>query len=228
MMKKICQKIKTTLQEIIIPFFIRLFKPDSARQEHKTYSSEEIPDIPQLEEELEREKHKKRYGTTLKSTIFTLIVVSAVAVLVATIFFPVLKIYGNSMTPTLNEGEIIVAVKNKNFETGDVIAFWYGNKLLVKRVIANPGQWVNIDDNGNIYVNGKKIEEPYISNKSLGNCNIEFPFQVPEKKYFVLGDHRNISQDSRNTVVGCITKDDIVGILILRVWPFNKIEAIKM
>lgn len=226
MMKKICQRIKTILHKIIIPFFMRLFKPASLRKKNENISSDGIPDISQLEEELERERHKKRYGTTLKSTVFTLIVVSAVAVLIATIFFPVLKIYGNSMTPTLNEGEIIIALKSNNFENGDVIAFWYGNKLLVKRIIANPGQWVNIDENGNVYVNGKKIDEPYVSNKALGDCNIEFPYQVPEGKCFVLGDHRNISQDSRNSVVGCITKEDIVGELILRVWPFNRIEKI--
>ncbi len=223
-MKEICQKVKSILNKIIVPFFIRLFKPESATKKHKDISVDEIPNISMLEEELEREKHKKMYGKTLKSTMYTLIVVSAVAVLIATIFFPVLKIYGASMAPTVKEGEIIIALKSKNFDNGDVVALWYGNKLLVKRIIATPGQWVNIDADGDVYIDGKKIEESYVSNKSLGDCNVELPLQVPEGKYFVLGDHRNISQDSRNSVVGCITKEDIVGRLILRVWPFNEIK----
>lgn len=186
----------------------------------------DIPDIEQLEKELVREKHKRRYGRTLRSTVYALIVVAAIAVLLATILFPVLQIYGSSMTPTVNEGEIVVAIKGSDFKCGDVAAMWYGNKLLVKRIIAGPGQWVNIDDEGNVYVNGDYIDEPYVDNKALGECNIELPYQVPEGRYFVLGDHRGVSQDSRNSAVGCIAEEQIVGRLAFRVWPFSNFGKI--
>lgn len=186
----------------------------------------DIPDIDQLEKELAREKHKRRYGRTLRSTVYALIVVAAIAVLLATILFPVLQIYGTSMTPTVNEGEIVVAVKGSDFDCGDVAAMWYGNKLLVKRVIAGPGQWVNIDIEGNVYVDGEYIDEPYIENKALGECNIDLPYQVPEGRYFVLGDHRGVSQDSRNSAVGCIAQEQIVGRLVFRVWPFSSFGKI--
>lgn len=186
----------------------------------------EAPNVEQLEKELVRERHKRRYGRTLRSTVYALIVVAAIAVLLATILFPVLQIYGSSMTPTVNEGEIVVAIKGSDFECGDVAAMWYGNKLLVKRVIAGPGQWVNIDDAGNVYVNGTYIDEPYLDSKARGECNIDLPYQVPDGKYFVLGDHRGVSQDSRNTAVGCIAREQIVGRLAFRVWPFESFGKI--
>lgn len=192
----------------------------------KRKSEISVPDVEQLEKELVREKHRRRYGRTLRSTVYALIVVAAIAVLLATILFPVLQIYGSSMAPTVNEGEIVVAVKSSNFDCGDVAAMWYGNKLLVKRVIARPGQWVNIDGEGNVYVNGEYIDEPYIENKALGECNIDLPYQVPEGRYFVLGDHRGVSQDSRNSAVGCIAEEQIVGRLVFRVWPFENFGKI--
>ena len=185
------------------------------------------PDVAQLEKELEYERHKRKYNRTLRSTVGILIVVAAAAVLLATIFFPVLRIYGSSMTPTVNDGEIVVAFNSRDFKTGSVAALWYGNKLLVKRIIASPGQWVNIDSDGNVYVDGQLLEEPYVSERSLGDCNIDLPYQVPEGCYFVLGDHRNISQDSRNTSVGCISREQIVGRLLFKVWPFAQAGKIK-
>lgn len=192
-----------------------------------TLSPDNCPDLSQLEAELERERNKSKYNRTLRSTVGTLIVVAAVAVLLATIFFPVLKIYGSSMTPTVNDGEIVAALKSRDFETGDVVALWFGNKLLVKRIIAAPGQWVNIDAEGNVFVNGQLLNEPYVSEKAYGDCNIELPYQVPDGHYFVLGDKRSISQDSRNTAVGCISGEQIVGRLILRVWPFKDAGSVK-
>lgn len=186
-----------------------------------------LPEIEQLEKELEREKHKKRYGRTLRSTVYALIVVAAAAVLAATIFFPVLQIFGSSMSPTVNEGEIVVALKGSKLEQGDVSALWFGNKLLVKRVIAGPGQWVNIDSEGNVFVDGELLDEPYVIEKSYGDCNIDLPYQVPDGHYFVLGDHRNISQDSRNSAVGCIDKEQFAGRLIFRVWPFEAFGRIN-
>lgn len=175
--------------------------------------------ISQLEAELKREKHKHRYRTVLKSTISTLIVVAAVAVLAATLWMPVLQIYGNSMTPTLKEGQIVVSLKGSNLEQGDLVAFYVGNKLLVKRVIAESGEWFDITEEGVVFVNGKELDEPYLQEKAFGECDIELPYQVPESKYFLMGDHRTSSVDSRSSVIGCIDKEQIVGKIVFCVWP---------
>lgn len=179
------------------------------------------PNLEQLEAELKRENYKDRYRSVLRSTIFTLITVAAAAVLVATLLTPVLQITGGSMTPTLMNGEIVVSLKGSGYESGDIIAFYYDNKILVKRVIAQTGQWVDIDEEGNVYVDGELLDEPYVEDRAFGECNIELPYQVPEAKIFVMGDHRSVSLDSRNTSVGCVDKDQIVGRLILRIWPLN-------
>ncbi|MBQ1947391.1 MAG: signal peptidase I [Clostridia bacterium] len=180
---------------------------------------ENKPTLEQLKNELKYEKYKRRYNRTLRSTFYALIISAACAVLAATVFLPVLQIYGSSMTPTLNEGEIVVCVKGSDFESGDLVSFYVGNKLLVKRFIAGPGQWVNIDQKGNVYVDGYLIEEPYIEEKAYGDCNIEFPYQVPESRYFFIGDHRKTSIDSRNTAIGCVSEEQIVGKIIFRIWP---------
>ena len=188
---------------------------------------EEFPTLTQLEEELKREKHKARYNRTLRSTIYTLVVVAAIAVLVATIWMPVLRIYGTSMTPTVSEGEIVVSLKGSSFEHGDILALYYGNKLLVKRYIAGPGQWVDIDRDGTVYVDGEPLEEPYLTEKALGDCTIDLPYQVPDGRYFVMGDHRSTSQDSRSVVVGCISEDQIVGRIVFRVWPLPRFGTVE-
>ena len=163
----------------------------------------------------------------MRSTVYILIVVAAVAVLVATLLMPVLQIYGTSMAPTLDEGDIVISVKNPSFEPGDLMVFYVGNKILVKRYIAGPGQWVNIDEDGNVYVDGKPLDEPYIQDKALGDCNIELPYQVPENKIFCMGDHRETSVDSRNTAVGCISEEQLVGRIVFRVWPMKKFGTVK-
>ena len=184
----------------------------------------EIPDVELLKKELDRVNYKTKYRSVLKSTIFMLVVVAAIAVLVATTWLPVLQIYGSSMTPTLNEGEVVVSVKGSSFKQGDLIAFYYGNKILVKRCIATPGQWVDIDEDGNVYVDGNRLNEPYVKEKAFGDCDIKLPYQVPEDRYFCMGDHRETSVDSRNSSVGCISKEQIIGRIFFRVWPFNDLD----
>lgn len=187
----------------------------------KSHTPLELPSVEQLEEELNREKYKKRYNRVLRSTIYTLVVVAAVAVLVATIWMPVLQIYGSSMAPTIDEGNIVVSIKGAEFEPGDLVAFYLGNKILVKRCIAGPGQWVDIDEDGDVYVDGKLLEEPYLKEKALGDCNIKLPYQVPDNRYFCLGDHRSTSVDSRNNTVGCVSEEQVVGKIVFRVWPLT-------
>ncbi len=190
---------------------------DSARKKADTPSMEAI------EAELQRVKYNDRYRKALKGTVFTLIVVSAIAILIATLWMPFLKIYGSSMTPTLQDGEIICCVKSSDFKPGDIVAFYYNNKILLKRVIGKSGDWIYIDRNGTVYVNDVALEEPYLEEKHLGECDIEFPYQVPDNKLFVLGDHRSTSIDSRHSSVGCIADDQIVGKAIIRIWPLNRI-----
>ena len=188
---------------------------------------EDFPSTEQLEQELNRVRYRKNYAFALRSTIFTLITVSAIAVLVAVLLLPVLRIYGSSMNPTLSEGNIVVSLKGSSFKTGDVIAFYYNNKVLVKRVIATTGDWVDIDEEGNVYVNNVQIDEPYLTDKAFGECNIDLPYQVPESRIFVMGDNRSVSVDSRNTAVGCVAEEQIVGKIVFCVWPFSQFGKIK-
>ncbi|MCI6569476.1 MAG: signal peptidase I [Dysosmobacter sp.] len=187
----------------------------------------ELPPIEQLERELGREKYRRRYGRVLRSTIYTLITVAAVAVLVATLWLPVLQIYGASMTPTLQDGDIVVSLKTSDFHPGDVVAFYYNNKILVKRVIASSGEWVDIDETGTVSINDEILDEPYLAEKALGECDIKLPYQVPDEKVFVMGDHRSVSVDSRSSQVGCISQEQIVGKIVFRIWPLSNFGALS-
>lgn len=187
----------------------------------------EQPSLQELKEELKRVKHRENYRRVLRSTFFSLVVVAAIAVLVATIWMPVLQIYGSSMTPTLDEGQFVVSVKSSRFETGDLLAFYLGNKLLVKRCIAGPGDWVDIDADGNVTVNEKPLDEPYLTEKAFGECDIELPYQVPDERWFLMGDHRATSVDSRSTAVGCASGEQIVGRIVFRVWPFSEFGVVN-
>ena len=187
----------------------------------------ELPTLEQLSAELDREKYKRRFRRVLRSTACCLVVVAAAAVLVATVWMPVLQIYGASMSPTLKEGEIVVSVKETDYEPGDLVAFYIGNKILVKRCIAGPGQWVNLDREGNVYVDGELLNEPYLTEKSLGECDLELPCQVPDNRYFCMGDHRTTSVDSRSTAVGCVSEEQIVGKILFRVWPLSEFGVLQ-
>ncbi|MCD8117373.1 MAG: signal peptidase I [Oscillospiraceae bacterium] len=186
-----------------------------------------IPTEEEVAAERERLKYQKRYRQTLRTTIYALIVVAAVAVLIATMFLPVLQVSGTSMEPTLSDGDVIVLVKTGNFETGDLVGFYYQNKLLLKRVIGGPGDIIDIDEEGNVTVNGELLDEPYLTEKSLGETDLTYPYQVPESRYFVMGDNRTTSIDSRSSAIGCIEEDQIVGKVVLRVWPISELSFIQ-
>ena len=185
------------------------------------YKNKELPSSEELEQELKREQYKSKYRKTLKSTVFALITASAAAVLVATLWLPVLQIFGSSMSPTLQEGQIVVSVKAEEMTPGDIIAFYYGNKVLIKRYIAGPGSWVEIMEDGTVLVDGKVLEEPYLGSKHYGISDLEYPYQVPEDTYFLMGDQRETSVDSRHSTVGCISAEEIVGKIVYRVWPME-------
>ena len=182
----------------------------------------EMPELVALQEELLRVRYKSRFRRTLMGTIYSLITVAAVAILVATLWLPVLEITGTSMTPALYEGQIVVSIKNSELNRGDMVAFYYNNRVLVKRVIAMPGEWVNMDESGNVYINDVLFDEPYLEEHAFGECNIDLPYQVPEGRLFVMGDHRSVSVDSRSKTVGCVAEEQIVGRLIMRIWPLEQ------
>lgn len=193
----------------------------------KKRSWTELPSVEELMRERTHERYRIRYRRALRSTITTIVTVAAIAIIISYLLMPVLRIYGHSMTPTVVDGNIVVALRSSNFKKGDVVAFYYNNKILVKRVIAGPGEWVDIDEDGQVYVNEEPIEEPYIDAPAYGECNIELPYQVPENRWFVMGDKRSISIDSRNTSVGCVSDEQIVGRIFARIWPLNEISVIR-
>lgn len=196
-----------------------------AENEEEVWVEPDMPTAAQLQAELDAHGYKKRYSNVFRNAIYTLVIVAAVSVLISMLLMPVLQIAGSSMSDTMGDGDIVVALRYAKFETGDVIAFYYNNAALVKRVIASSGQWVDIDSDGNVYVDGVVVEEPYVTQKALGDCNITLPYQVPDGRYFVMGDNRASSIDSRNTEVGCVSSDMVIGRIIARVWPLGNIKT---
>ena len=183
-----------------------------------------IPSKKQIETERKRYRRQKAYNKALRGTVYVLTIVAAIAVLVSTLVLPVLQIEGTSMEPALSNGDIVLLMKTTRFDRGDLCGFTWNNKLLIKRVIGTPGDWIEIDTDGTIYLNGEKLDEPYVEKKAFGECDLVFPFQVPAGQYFVVGDMRESSIDSRNTLIGCIPKEQIVGKVFFRVWPFKSIQ----
>jgi len=184
----------------------------------------DLPTAEQFDNEVKRVQHQKEYLRILRSTISSLIVVAAIAVLISMLFLPVLRVTGTSMTPTLQNDELVICRKWGDFEQGDVIAFYNNNKILLKRVIGTPGDWIDIKSDGTVYVNGEELDEPYLDEKSFGECDITLPYQVPESRIFVMGDHRSTSVDSRSTTVGCIADEYIIGRVMFRIWPWKRIQ----
>lgn len=195
--------------------------------EKQTVTQAELPSLELIENELKRTKYQNRYRKTLRTTIFSLLVIAAVAVIIAVLLLPVLQISGSSMETTLNDGDLVISLNDGKYKTGDVIGFYYNNVVLIKRVIATSGDWVDIAEDGTVSVNGSPLDEPYVTEKSIGECNINLPYQVPQGKCFVLGDHRATSIDSRNTQVGCISNDVVVGRLLMRIWPLKAFGFVK-
>ena len=191
---------------------------------HRKKKEVSLPTKKQVETERKRYRRQKAYNKALSGTVYVLTIVAAVAVLIATLVLPVLQIEGTSMEPTLHNGDIVLLMKTNRFDRGDLCGFTWNNKLLIKRVIGVPGDWIEIDTDGNVYLNGEKLDEPYVEQKALGECDLEFPYQVPQEQFFVIGDMRESSIDSRNTVIGCIPKDQIVGKVFFRVWPFSRLR----
>ncbi len=183
-----------------------------------------MPPLDALQEELKRERYKRRFRRLLRSTISALIVVAAIASLIATLVLPVLQIAGTSMEPSLNDGDIVLLVKTDNLKSGDLCSFYYSNKILIKRIIATPGDYIWIESDGTVFLNGEAMDEPYVSEKALGECDVEFPYQVPENHYFVMGDKRESSIDSRSSVIGCIAEDQMVGKIFCKIWPLSEFK----
>lgn len=194
------------------------------RKHSEKHSTQQFPELDILQKELKRELYKRRFRRLLRSTVNALIVVAAIAALIATLVLPVLQIAGNSMEPSLNDGEIVLLFKTNQLETGDLCAFYYSNKILIKRIIAVPGDYLWINNDGTVYLNGSEMAEPYVSEKALGECDVEFPHQVAENHYFMMGDHRETSIDSRSTVIGDIAEDQIIGKILCKVWPISNFE----
>ena len=191
---------------------------------HRRKEISSLPTIKQVETERKRYRRQKAYNKALSGTIYVLTIVAAAAVLIATLVLPVLQIEGTSMEPTLVNGDVVLLTKTTSFDRGELCGFSWNNKLLIKRVIGIPGDWIEIDTDGTVYLNGEKLDEPYAEQLSVGECDLEFPFQVPQEQYCVLGDMRESSIDSRNTLIGCVAKDQIVGKVFFRIWPFKTIR----
>lgn len=192
------------------------------KKHHLKEMPQNLPEAAQLQKEMKRERYKRRFRKLLRSTINALIVVAAVAALIATLVLPVLQIAGTSMEPSLKDGDIVLLVKTDRLKTGDLCAFYYSNKILIKRVIGTPGDYIWIENDGTVFLNGQPLDEPYISKKALGECDVEFPYQVPENSYFMMGDHRETSVDSRSSVIGCVPEDQLIGKILCKFWPLSE------
>ena len=185
------------------------------------------PSANALKDELSRVTTLDNRRRAILSAIGVLAVVSAIAIIASTFFISVLQIRGNSMEPTMTDGELVIATHSSNFKQGEISAFYYNNKMLLKRVIAFPGDWVDITSQGAVFVNGELLQEDYLDKHELGKCDITFPYQVPENRYFVLGDNRGVSIDSRSNAIGTVSEEQLIGNAVFRVWPLSSFGPIN-
>lgn len=189
----------------------------------------EIINLEKIKEDYKTRKNREKFFYELKKTIGFFLVIISVGIIISSFWVRVLTIYGTSMSPNLTAKDTVVAFKKDQYKSGDVIAFYYNNKVLVKRVIATSGDWVNISNNGNVIINDKEIKEKYLlkSSKSIGKTDIKLPYQVPENKIFVMGDHRSVSIDSRNKIIGSIGKEQIIGKIKFIIWPLSRFDILN-
>lgn len=200
------------------------------KRKEKLSQSTKVVDIPTLEQvtrERNRLKDKKNYAKSVWTTVFVLLIAAAITILIATMCLPVLQVSGNSMEPSLSDGEIVLVLKSRKFETGELIGFYYQNKILLKRAVASAGDYVDISPRGTVSVNGTPIQEPYVDEKAMGQCDIKLPYQVPDGQIFVMGDHRETSIDSRSSEIGCVKREQVVGKVVFRIWPLERIGFIS-
>ncbi len=163
------------------------------------------------------------WKAALKIVLVVIITVSLLLNLF-TFIMPVVKYYGSSMSPTLEDGQILIVSKVSEIGNGDIIAFYYNNKVLVRRVVATENQQISVDIFGTVTVDGEELVEPYIGNKTLGQCNLDFPYNVPSGSLFVLGDNREVAMDSRLEEIGTVTEDRLIGKIVFSINPFGAIE----
>ena len=181
----------------------------------------DLPTSGQLGAELKRLRRKRSFNKNLRNTVGALIVIAALAVIISSAFLPVFRVTGSSMSPTLANDDVVLCIRTSHYKRGDIVAFLYNNKVLLKRVIGLPGDIIEISEDGTVSVNGGELEEDYISGKALGECDIEMPYKVPENRLFVMGDHRAVSIDSRSTAVSCVAYENVLGKVLMRVYPLK-------
>ena len=185
------------------------------------------PSAEQIGALLRRVQRRREIFRSIGNILGVLVVIAAAVTLVFSLWLPALQVQRGSMAPTLNDGEVVVFITTGAVGRGDIVAFHNGNQILVKRVVAVAGDVVDIGGDGAVLLNGARLDEPYVSELSAGERTTELPCKVPDNQFFVLGDHRQTSIDSRNADIGTVRQDQIIGKALLRIWPLNAVGLIN-